>query len=117
MALARPSSTTPMNRAPSSRTEARGVRPHVLRDNGFAAGLSETRDAHCACIATPAADETAGSRPVRTSRALFCSRRSDWERFDDLFAAYWMNRGMKSAARSSETRPRKAAAEVATGHR
>ncbi len=32
-------------------------------------------------------------------RALFCSRQSDWRKFDDLFDAYWLKRGKRSATR------------------
>jgi uncharacterized protein with von Willebrand factor type A (vWA) domain len=42
-------------------------------------------------------------------RALFCATRSDWERFDDLFAAYWLGRGVRrvqhAANASSQGRP------------
>jgi uncharacterized protein len=64
----------------------------TLRDNGFAVGLAETRDA-LAILASPAAARPALLRPAL--RALFCADRSDWQRFDEIFAAFWRGRGMK----------------------
>ena len=61
----------------------------TLRDNGFAVGLAETRDA-LSILASPAAARPALLRPAL--RALFCATRSDWERFDEIFAAYWQGR-------------------------
>ncbi len=64
----------------------------TLRDNGFEIGLAETRDG-----ARILADPLAG-RPELLSQALktlFASRRADWQRFDEIFAAYWLGRGMK----------------------
>src|SRR5262245_2478071 len=64
----------------------------TLRDNGFAVGLAETRDA-LRVLASPAA---AGVEPLRQAlKALFCATRTDWEKFDDIFDAYWLGRGMK----------------------
>src|ERR1700730_17006714 len=70
----------------------------VLRDNGFAMGLAETRDA-LALLADPIAKRDTRLRPA--FRALFCGRRSDWEKFDEIFAAFWLGRGVKSALRAS----------------
>jgi uncharacterized protein with von Willebrand factor type A (vWA) domain len=67
----------------------------TLRDNGFAVGLAETRDA-LAVLASPAAARPALLRPAL--RALFCTDRSDWQRFDEIFAAFWQGRGMKRLA-------------------
>jgi uncharacterized protein with von Willebrand factor type A (vWA) domain len=64
----------------------------TLRDNGFAVGLAETRDA-LAILASPAALQSTFLQPAL--RALFCATRSDWERFDEIFAAYWFGRGMR----------------------
>ncbi len=64
----------------------------TLRDNGFAVGLAETRDA-LSVLASPAA-----KRPSALSaalRALFCATHGDWERFDEIFQAYWLGRGMR----------------------
>jgi uncharacterized protein with von Willebrand factor type A (vWA) domain len=70
----------------------------VLRDNGFATGFAETRDA-LALLADPIAKRDTRLRPA--FRALFCGRRSDWEKFDEIFAAFWLGRGVKSALRTS----------------
>jgi uncharacterized protein with von Willebrand factor type A (vWA) domain len=67
-----------------------------LRDNGFAVGLAETRDA-LAILASPAAARPTLLRPAL--RALLCATRSDWERFDAVFDAYWLGRGMRSVQR------------------
>ncbi len=68
----------------------------TLRDNGFAVGLAETRDA-LAILASPAAVRPALLKPAL--RALFCATRSDWERFDEIFAAYWQGRGVRRVQR------------------
>jgi uncharacterized protein len=64
----------------------------MLRDNGFAVGLAETRDA-LDVLASPAAARPALLRPAL--RALFCADHSDWQRFDEIFAAFWQGRGVK----------------------
>jgi uncharacterized protein with von Willebrand factor type A (vWA) domain len=64
----------------------------TLRDNGFKVGLAETRDA-LAILASPAAARAATLQPAL--RALFCATHSDWERFDDIFAAFWDGRHMR----------------------
>ena len=70
----------------------------LLRDNGFIAGLRETRDAlqlaSFADLGTPQA--------LRGGlRALLCASEGDWQRFDALFDAYWRGHGVKRAARVS----------------
>ncbi|MEA2975479.1 MAG: uncharacterized protein QOF19_999 [Alphaproteobacteria bacterium] len=65
----------------------------TLRDNGFAAGLAETRDA-LAILSSPLALRPSSLKPAL--RTLFCATHSDWERFDEIFAAYWLGRGMRS---------------------
>jgi uncharacterized protein with von Willebrand factor type A (vWA) domain len=64
----------------------------TLRDNGFKVGLAETRDA-LAILASPAAARPSSLRPAL--RSLFCATHSDWERFDEIFAAFWRGRGMR----------------------
>jgi uncharacterized protein len=64
----------------------------TLRDNGFKVGLAETRDA-LAILASPAAARAATLQPAL--RALFCATHSDWDRFDDIFAAFWHGRHMR----------------------
>jgi uncharacterized protein with von Willebrand factor type A (vWA) domain len=64
----------------------------TLRDNGFKIGLAETRDA-LAILLSPAAARRSSLAPAL--RALFAATRSDWERFDALFDAYWGGRGRR----------------------
>jgi uncharacterized protein with von Willebrand factor type A (vWA) domain len=66
----------------------------TLRDNGFKVGLAETRDA-LAVLASPAAARPSALRPAL--KALFCATHSDWERFDEIFDAFWLGRGMRRA--------------------
>jgi uncharacterized protein len=66
---------------------------HTLRQNGFAVGLAETRDA-LAVLASPAAARPALLKPAL--RALFCATRSDWQRFDEIFDGWWRGRGIRS---------------------
>jgi uncharacterized protein len=66
----------------------------TLRDNGFRVGLAETRDA-LAILASPAAARPSSLKPAL--RSLFCATRSDLERFDEIFDAYWSGRGMRRA--------------------
>jgi uncharacterized protein with von Willebrand factor type A (vWA) domain len=65
---------------------------HTLRANGFRVGLAETSDA-LAVLASPAAFTPAALKPAL--RALFCATHSDWERFDEIFDAYWRGEGMR----------------------
>ena len=65
---------------------------HTLRDNGFKVGLAETQDA-LAILASPAALRPSSLKPAL--RALFCATHSDWERFDEIFDAYWQGRHMR----------------------
>ena len=65
---------------------------HTLRDNGFRVGLAETRDA-LQVLASPAALRPTSLKPAL--RALFCATHSDWERFDEIFDAFWQGRGMR----------------------
>jgi len=64
----------------------------TLRDNGFHIGLSETRDA-LAVLTSPAAMRPTSLKPAL--RALFCATHSDWERFDEIFDAFWIGRNMR----------------------
>jgi len=70
----------------------------TLRDNGFRVGLAETRDA-LAVLASPAALRPSAFKPAL--RSLFCATRSDWERFDEMFDAYWRGHGMRSVQKLS----------------
>ena len=66
----------------------------TLRDNGFKVGLAETGDA-LAILSAPIAARPASLKPAL--RALFCATHSDWERFDEIFDAYWLARGLRQA--------------------
>lgn len=70
----------------------------TLRDNGFAVGLGEARDA-LLLAAGEASDRPALLRGAL--KALLCGRRDEWRRFDDLFDAYWLGRGRKRAVRAT----------------
>jgi uncharacterized protein with von Willebrand factor type A (vWA) domain len=76
----------------------------TLRDNGFAVGLHEGQDAASLMTAGYAA------KPCLLRSAfkhLFSARKSDWERFDGIFDAFWLGRRVKS--RSITTGSAKAA--------
>ena len=64
-----------------------------LHDNGFAVGLKECEDASrimaCDLVKRPATLRSA-------MKALFCARQSDWAKFDDIFDAFWLGRGLRS---------------------
>jgi uncharacterized protein with von Willebrand factor type A (vWA) domain len=64
----------------------------TLRHNGFRIGLAETGDA-LAILTSPAAIQSASLKPAL--RALFCATHSDWERFDEIFDAFWFGRNMR----------------------
>jgi uncharacterized protein with von Willebrand factor type A (vWA) domain len=64
----------------------------TLRDNGFRVGLAETRDA-LQVLTSSAALRPTSLKPAL--RALFCATHSDWERFDEIFDAFWQGRNMR----------------------
>ena len=64
----------------------------ALRDNGFRIGLAETRDA-ATILASRAAARPSSLKPAL--RSLLSATRSDWERFDAIFDAWWLGRGMR----------------------
>lgn len=78
---------------PAARRRLAGF-ARTLRDNGFRVGLAETRDA-LALLATPLAARPSSLRPAL--RALFCATHSDWERFNEIFDAFWLGRGRRQA--------------------
>ncbi len=65
----------------------------TLRDNAFAVGLHEGRDA-AALMAAGYAEKPALLRSA--FKHLFSARKSDWEKFDGLFDAFWLGRRVKS---------------------
>jgi uncharacterized protein len=87
----------------------------MLRHNGFKVGLAETRDA-LALLALPLAARASSLKPAL--RSLFCATHSDWERFDEIFNAYWHGHGMRQArtlsgARTAGPAPLRRLAEAA----
>jgi uncharacterized protein with von Willebrand factor type A (vWA) domain len=65
----------------------------TLRDNGFPVGLAEGRDA----AALMASDYAEGPGLLRSAlKHLFSARKSDWEKFDGLFDAFWLGKRVRS---------------------
>jgi uncharacterized protein with von Willebrand factor type A (vWA) domain len=65
----------------------------TLRDNAYAVGLHEGRDA-AALMAAGYAEKPGLLRVA--FKHLFSARKSDWDRFDGLFDAFWLGRRLKS---------------------
>src|ERR1700694_4221487 len=65
----------------------------TLRDNGFAVGLHEGRDA-ASLIAAGYVEKPGLLRSA--FKHLFSARKSDWEKFDGLFDAFWLGKRVKS---------------------
>jgi uncharacterized protein with von Willebrand factor type A (vWA) domain len=76
----------------------------TLRDNAYAVGLHEGQDA-AALMAAGYAEKPGLLRSA--FKHLFSARKSDWDRFDGLFDAFWLGRRVKS--RSTTTGSAKAA--------
>jgi len=75
---------------------------NLLRDNGFLVGLEEAQD----CLRFAAAADLTRPAILRTGlRSICCTRLADWQRFDELFDAYWLKRGIKGLLRVSGTPP------------
>jgi uncharacterized protein with von Willebrand factor type A (vWA) domain len=65
----------------------------TLRDNGFAVGLHEGQDA----ASLMAAGYAKSPSLLRSAfKHLFSARKSDWEKFDGLFDAFWLGRRARS---------------------
>jgi uncharacterized protein len=65
----------------------------TLRDDGFPVGLAEGQDAACLMTAGYAA------RPglLRSAfKHLFSARKSDWDKFDGIFDAFWLGKRVRS---------------------
>src|ERR1700755_2224859 len=65
----------------------------TLRDAGFAVGLHEGRDA-AALMAAGYAERPGLWRSAL--KHLFSARKSDWEKFDGLFDAFWLGKRVRS---------------------
>ncbi|HEY9539726.1 MAG TPA: hypothetical protein VIS03_19180, partial [Kiloniellaceae bacterium] len=75
----------------------------LLRDNGFLVGLEEASD----CLRFAAMADLARPSVLRTGLRSICSTRmADWQRFDELFDAYWLKRGIKGLLRVSGVPPK-----------
>ena len=83
---------------PGSRLAARATGfVRLLRDNGFPAGLGEAGDV----LRLLRAIDLARPQELRLGlRALLCCSKTDWDRFDELFDAWWLRRGMRRAAKA-----------------
>jgi uncharacterized protein with von Willebrand factor type A (vWA) domain len=77
---------------------------HTLRDAAFAVGLREGQDA-ASLIAAGYAKKPALLREA--FKSLFSARKSDWDRFDGIFDAFWL--GTRVRSRSLTTGSAKAA--------
>src|SRR5262245_44748069 len=71
---------------------------HTLRQNAFTIGLKESEDA-ARVLASAAARRAVSLRAAL--KALLCARRSDWDKFDDLFDAHWLGRGVRRVVKIS----------------
>eukprot|EP01037_Dinobryon_pediforme_P002431 gene2431-2467_t len=69
---------------------------HVLRDNDFHVGLAESRDG-TKILASPLAQKP--HQLCAALKALCCSTHMDWQKFDRLFDAFFLAKGMKTAVR------------------
>ena len=72
----------------------------TLRDNAFAVGLSEGQDA--ALLMTAGYVQKPGLLR-RAFKHLFSTSRSEWERFDGLFDAFWLGKRVRSRTTVSGT--------------
>lgn len=73
-----------------------------LRDNGIAVGLGEARDA---LRVAGALDLSRPAQMRAALRPLLAQRREEAQRFDTLFDAYWLRRGVKRAERPATAIP------------
>ena len=65
----------------------------TLRDNGFAVGLAEGQDA----ATLMASGYAAKSSLLRSAfKHLFSARKSDWDKFDGIFDAFWLGKRVRS---------------------
>jgi uncharacterized protein with von Willebrand factor type A (vWA) domain len=65
----------------------------TLRDSGFAVGLQEGQDA-ASLMAAGYAEKPGLLRSAL--KHLFSARKTDWDRFDGLFDAFWLGRRVRS---------------------
>lgn len=72
-----------------------------LRANGLAVGVAETGAALEALAAVNAVDEAEARMALK---AVCATTREDFARFDDLFAAYWHNRGREREGKAKASK-------------
>ncbi len=76
-----------------------------LRLNGFTVGLPEAEAACRLLAAVPPGDGVQRLRPVRLGlRSLTARNRSEWERFDSLFDAWWLDHARRGERRRQRLR-------------
>jgi uncharacterized protein len=68
----------------------------LLRDNGFLVGLGEALDA---ARLLGSIDLSSEGELRQGLRALLCASPGDWAKYDELFDAYWLGRGLRSVTR------------------
>jgi uncharacterized protein with von Willebrand factor type A (vWA) domain len=72
-----------------------------LRANGFVVGLAESHDA----LRVLSAPDMADKNLLRAAlRSLFASRRDDWDKFDAIFNAFWLAKGIRGESKVSDER-------------
>src|ERR1700752_3402611 len=102
---------------PATRRRLAGfARP--FRDHGFGVGLAETRDALSVIASSVAARPSSLKSALRS---LFCATHFDWEKFDEIFDAFWQGNRMRSAqtlrgAAVQSRVPVRRVAEAGTSH-
>jgi uncharacterized protein with von Willebrand factor type A (vWA) domain len=74
----------------------------VCRDNGLSAGIKESADALTSAHAVGVADREFLKSALR---AILCSSKDEWDRFDELFTAFWSP--AQSSSRATSPTPRK----------
>jgi len=74
----------------------------TLRDNAFAVGLQEGRDA-ARLIAEGYAERPALLRSA--FKHLFSARKAEWDRFDGLFDAFWLGKRVRSRSMVTAASP------------
>ncbi|WP_282610215.1 VWA domain-containing protein [Pelagibius sp. Alg239-R121] len=74
----------------------------MLRDNGYVVGAAEAHDA----ARFLDGDEMLSADELRQGlRSLLCTTTADWRRFDEMFDAFWLRRGLKRVATVSGSGP------------
>jgi len=80
-----------------------------LRLNDFSVGPAETQQA-LRVIETVGATDRAQVR--QSLKSLLTGRHEEWERFDDLFEAYWFARGRERKGKASQNQHQRASAST-----